>query len=90
MVEALELTGPLKGQDVEGLFDDTQPALVPDGIAADRAERRVADVETALAEDDLIPNGDKGGRQLPRLRIGGAEEVEGQPLGGLGSDPRRS
>ena len=39
VVEALELAGPLEGQDVERLLDDAQAALVATRVAADRAGR---------------------------------------------------
>ena len=86
VVEALELAGPLEGEDVERLLDDAQPRCVAARVAADRAERRVADVEAALAEDDLVADGDERGGQRPRLGVGRAEEVVGQPLGGLRAD----
>src|SRR6185295_3677747 len=35
VIAALELGGPLEGEDIERLLDDTQPALIAPGIAAD-------------------------------------------------------
>ena len=88
VVEALELAGPLQGEDVERLLDDAQPGLVAGGVAADRAQRRVADVEAAIAEDDLVADVDQRGRErrVPRRRR--PEKVIGQPLGGLRPDAR--
>ena len=63
VVDALELAGPLQRQDVERLLDDAQPGLVAAGVAADRAERRVADVEAPIAEDDLVADVDQGRRE---------------------------
>ena len=88
VVEALELAGPLEGEDVERLLDDAQPACVAGRVAADRAERLVADVEAALAEHDLVADGDERRGQRPRLGVGGAQQVVGQPLGGLRADAR--
>ena len=88
VVDAAELAGPLEGQDVERLLDDAQPRLVAAGVAADRAQRRVADVEAALAEHDLLADRDERGGERPRLGVRGAEEVVGQALGGLRADAR--
>src|SRR4029077_9353481 len=54
VVSAPELAGPFEGQHVERLLDDAQAALVATAVAADGAQRRVADVEALLAEDDLV------------------------------------
>ncbi len=86
----LNSAGPLEGEDVERLLDDAQPALVPARVAADRAQLLVADVEAALAEDDLVADVDEGRRQRPGLGVGGAEQVVGQALRGLGSDARQA
>ena len=90
VVEALELAGPLEGEDVERLLDDAQPGRVAARVAADRAERLVADVEAALAEDDLVADVDEGRGQRPRLGIRAPEEVEGQALGRLRADARQA
>ncbi len=86
VVDALELAGPLEGQDVEWLLDDAQPDLIAARVATDRAQRRVADVEAAIAEDDLVAHVDEGGRQRPGLRVRRSQQVVGQSLGGLGPD----
>ena len=83
VVETLELGRALEGEHIERLFDDTQPALVPASVATDRAQLLVADVEAALAEDDLVANVDEGRGQRPGFRVGRAEQVVGQPLRGL-------
>ena len=82
----LELAGPFEGEHVERLFDDTQTGLVTSGITADRTERLVADVEAAVAEDDLVSDGNESGRQSPSLGVLSAQQVERQALGGLRSD----
>src|SRR5262249_61100890 len=64
VVEALELAGPLEGEDVERLLDDAEAAGVAARVAADRAGRLVADVEAAPPEHD--PVGDGGQRAPPR------------------------
>src|SRR5438552_11327640 len=54
VVQALELAGPLEGEHVERLLDDTEPGLVPARGGADAAHRRGADVEAALAAHDPV------------------------------------
>ena len=87
VVAAAELAGPLDRQHVERLLDDAQLAVVAARVAADRAQRGVADVEAALAEHDLVADGDQRARERARLRVGRAKQVERQALGRLGSDP---
>ncbi len=41
-----------------------------------------------LAEDDLVADGDERRRQGSRLGVRGAQQVVGQPLGGLRADAR--
>ncbi len=72
VIEALELRRPLEGEDIERLLDDAQASLVASRVPADRAERRVADVEAAIAEDDLVADIDEGGREDARLGVGRA------------------
>ena len=86
VVEAAELAGPFEREDVERLLDDAQPASSRARVAADRAERRVADVEAALAEHDLVAGGDERRGERPRLRVRGAEDVVGQALRRLRAD----
>ena len=88
VVEALELARSIEGEDVEGLLHHAQPALVTTGVAADRAEGLIADVEADVAEDDLVADGHEGRGQRSRLGIGRAKQVVGQPLGGLRPDAR--
>ena len=90
VVEALELGRPLEREDVERLLDHAQLEHVARLVAADRAERRVADVEAALAEHDLVAHGDERRGERPGIRVGGAQEVVGQALGGLGPDARQA
>ena len=87
VIDALELAGPLQRQDVEGLLDDAQAGRVTTRVATDRAERRIADVEAAVAEDDLVADVDEGRGERAGLGIRGAEQVVRQALGGLGADP---
>src|SRR3954447_19736530 len=74
VIAAPELARPLEGEDVERLLDHAQASSVAARVAADRAQRLVADVEALVAEDDLLPHGDERGRERPGLRIGRAEE----------------
>ena len=86
MVDPLELAGPLESEYVERLLDDAQPPLIPRRIGANRAERRLADVEAPLAEDDTIPDIDESLGQRPSLSVGRPQQVIGQSLGRLGAD----
>ncbi len=88
VVAALELAGPLEGQDVERLLDDAQPGRVACRVAADRAQRRIADVEAQVAEDDLVADGDESRRQRPSLGVRRPQQVVRESLGGLRSDAR--
>ncbi len=86
VVATLEGAGALERQHVERLLDDAEAVVVAHRVAAERAEGAGADVEAALAEDDVVAHGDERGRQGSGLRIGRAQQVVGQPLGGLRSD----
>ena len=88
VVDAVELAGALEREDVEWLLDDAQAGAVAAGVPADRAQRRVADVEAALAEDDLLAHRDEGGGQRACLGVGRSQEVIGQSLRRLGADAR--
>ena len=88
VVAAAELAGALDGEHVQRLLDDAQPAVVAARVAADRAQRRVADVEAAVAEHDLVADGDQRPRERARLRVGRAQQVVRQALGRLGADAR--
>ena len=85
-----EGAGPLEGQHVERLLDDTQAIVVARGVEADGAQRPGADVEAALAEDDLVADRHERRRERASLRLGGAQQVIGQPLRGLGADAGQS
>jgi hypothetical protein len=86
VVETPELARALEREDVERLLDDAQPEHVAGGVPADRAEGRVADVEAALAEHDLLPHRDQCLREGACLCLGRAQEVIGEALRGLGAD----
>src|SRR5262245_50703988 len=86
VVEAAELRRSLDREDIERLLDDAQPAAVTTDVATDRAQRRVADVEAALAEDDLVADRDERGGQRSGLRVRSAQQVVGQALRGLRAD----
>jgi len=77
VVTPRELAGSLDGKDVEWLLDDAQTRIVAPGVATGRTERLVGDVETSIAEDDLVADGDEGAREGAGLRVGGAQKVEG-------------
>ena len=87
VVEALELAGPLEGQHVERLLDHAQPGRVARRVAADRAERRSLMLKQRSQKTTCVADGDERGGQRPSLRLGGAQQVERQPLGGLRPDP---
>ena len=86
MVEPPVLAGALDGNDVLGLLDDADDALVAAGVAADGALGGLGDVAAGLAEADLGLDGAQGlDEALDGGRVGG-QDVEGHALGGLGAD----
>jgi hypothetical protein len=54
------------------------------------AERLVADIEAAVAEDDLVADVDESGGQSAGFGLLGAQEVERQALRRLRTDPRQA
>ena len=55
-------------------------------ILIEPVARLIADVEAAVAEDDLVSDGDERGREGAGLGVGRAEQVVRQALGGLWTD----
>src|SRR5450759_1737324 len=86
VIEPLELTGPLQGQDVERLLNYAQTGRVPPGVGADGAYGPVADVEAALAENDLLTNGNQCCGQGSSFCLRSTQQVERQPRGRLRTD----
>ena len=87
VVQASEDAGPLEGKDIQRLLDDAEAERVAAPVPTDRAAWGVADVEADLAEHDLLAHGNQGCGKRARLGILGPEQVIGQSLRGLRSDP---
>ena len=89
VVQPLELARPFEGEDIERLLDDAQSRLVAAGSRQIGQSGGVADVEAAVAEDDLVADVDEGGRQRARLGIGGTKEVKVSRCAVFGPIPGR-
>lgn len=86
VIEPLELTGPLQGQDVERFLNHAQTGRVPPGVGANGAHRPVADVEAALAENDLFTDGYQCRGQGSSFCLRSTQQVERQSRGRLRTD----
>ena len=87
VVDARVLVRALHRDHVGGLLDDADQAVIAARVLADAAARLVGQVEADLAEADLLLHlADRLG-QRDGVLGGGAEDVEGEPLGGAGADP---
>jgi len=82
--------GALDGDDVLGLLDDADGRVVAPRVGADAALLGLGDVAALLAEADArLDLGE--GRDEPGHVVGvGLQEVEGDALGALGTDPGES
>jgi hypothetical protein len=81
--------GALDGDDVAGLLDDADLPRVAALVRANPAARAVGEVEADLAEADLLLDlADRVGQRVGVLGVG-AQDVEGQPLGGARPDARQ-
>ena len=87
MIPAPPLAGSLDREDVERFLHDTKAAALARPVAADRAARRVADVEARGAEDHLVADRNERRREGARLGIRRPEQMVGQALGRLRADP---
>ena len=86
MVLPLVLVGALDRDDVAGLLDHADHALVAPLVAADLADRLIGEVEADLAEADLLLHlADRVGQREALLLVD-AKNVEGQPLRGAATD----
>ena len=82
----MELPRALDGDHVERLFDDAEHARVAPRVGADGAELALGQVEAARAEPDLLLDLGDGRRQRQDLVRAQPEQVEGEALGGAGTD----
>jgi hypothetical protein len=86
VVEPVELVRALHGDDVAGLLDHADQALVAALVGADAADRLVGEVEADLAKADfLLDLADRVG-QGEAFIFGHSEYVEGEPLRGAAAD----
>ena len=90
MVATTEGPGALNGDQVERLFDHAEEGEVAGGVAADAAELLVGDVAADGAGSGVRPHRADRPSEGERLGLGGAQQVEGEPLGGAGADPWES
>ena len=87
MVAAAELLGALDSDQVAGLLDHADQGGVPPRVLADPAQVALGHVPADPAE--VHPGLDLGDGPGQALGVGrfDLEDVEGQPLGALGTDP---
>src|SRR5699024_7044194 len=90
VVAAPELAGALDGDDVLGLLDDADGGLVPPGVGADPALHALRDVAAGLAEGDLVLDLAEGLHEALDVLGVRLQQVEGDPLGTLRTDPGES
>jgi len=87
VVDAAELAAALDGEHVEGVLDDADRGGITAGVRADAAELALGDEVAATARPYRAAQlGEGRGEPLHRLP-GRDQAVEGEPLGGLGTDP---
>jgi hypothetical protein len=78
--------GVFDGEDVLGLLDDAHYTAVSSIAAASRAWVRVSDIVAGRADlYPLLERDNRPGEKIARVG-GGAEQMEGNPLGALRSD----
>ena len=86
VVDALVAAGALNGGDAGGLLDDADEALVADGGGTVGAGIDIGDVVADGAEAEAGFEGVDGVGEGGGVFLGGAEDVEGEALGGFGAD----
>jgi len=86
MVHAPIFVGAFQVDDIGRLLHHAEEGRVPARVSADITEGLVGQVEASLAEPDCLFGGYEGLGQGKRLFRGKTEQVERQPLGGLGPD----
>ena len=89
VVEAAVFVGALDRDHVGGLLHHADQRLVAAGVLADLAARPLGEVEADLAEPDLLLHlADRVG-EAEGVVVVGAQDVEGESLGGALADARQ-
>jgi len=86
VIKPLIFPGALQGEDIQRFRHDAYLGAVPTLTAADDAGVRVGDVMAGGAQDDLLLYGEDGLGEGTCFLRGHADQVVGEPLGGLGAD----
>jgi hypothetical protein len=86
VIDAVVVTGAFDAGDAGGFFDYANEALVADGAGAVGAGVYVGDVVADGAEAQGGFEGADGVGQGGCVFVAGAEEMEGEALGGFGAD----
>ena len=86
MVDAVVLVHALHRDDVAGLLDDADQAVVAAGVGADAAAGLVGEVEAELAQADLLLDLEHGVGERGAILLGGAQDVKCEPLSGAVAD----
>ena len=88
VVAPAELVGALDRDHVAGLLDHADQVAVAALVLADAAGGLGGEVEADLALADRLLDLADGVGQRERLLVGGAQDVEGEPLRGALADAR--
>jgi hypothetical protein len=86
MIEAVEFFCFFEGNDIKGVFDDADQALVPFFIGADNAQFFFGDIETIFAKPDIIFQRFYAFAKIIELRSVLFPQIQNQPFGKLWSD----
>ena len=86
VVHAVVGAGLLDGKDIVGLFDDADGAFVAGGAGAIEARVGIGDVVAGRAGADLLLGVANGVGEAESVFGSGAEDVEGEALGGFLAD----
>jgi hypothetical protein len=86
MIDSLEYTGLLNGQDIQRLLDDADSRVISLGIGADCAGISFGDIEAGGTLDDAFFYPRNGLGKTARLVCRASQDEECQSLGCFGTD----
>lgn len=87
VVDAVKMAGLLDGSDIRGFLHHAYKALVAGGVAAVGAGIDVGDVIADRAQAEIGLDVANGGGERFRIGVARAQDMEGEALGALASDP---
>jgi hypothetical protein len=89
VVPPLVFAGALHGQQITGVGHHAELAVAPLLIAADLADRFGGEVKAAAALAHLASGGEQGIGKGPDLLLRLTQQMQRQPLGRTGANPRQ-